>query len=66
MRNSTKWERVYVQGEAKKDRYNERAHMFRQGGAEVAADKPGRKSQDEDGINSTDWRRAAEVVEPLW
>lgn len=38
--------------EAKKDRYNEGAHMFRQGGAGVAADKPVKKSQDEKGIDS--------------
>lgn len=30
--------------------------MFRQGGAEVAADKPGKKKrQDEEGIDSTGW-----------
>lgn len=29
--------------EAKKDRYDEGAHMFRQGGAGVAAEKPVKK-----------------------
>lgn len=39
--------------EAKKDRYDEGAHMFRQGGAGVAAEKPLKKNpQDEEGIDA--------------